>query len=42
MTYEKWGACVENLYIPPCHALKHMAIDLPSLLKQSAGLRPVE
>ncbi|MHB1461243.1 MAG: hypothetical protein ACYC1M_08190 [Armatimonadota bacterium] len=26
---------------PPCHALKHMAIDQPSLLKQAAGLRPV-
>ncbi|MHB1461795.1 MAG: hypothetical protein ACYC1M_10980 [Armatimonadota bacterium] len=25
----------------PYHALKHMAIDMPSLLKQAAGLRPV-
>ncbi len=25
----------------PYHALKHVAIDLPSLLKQAAGLRPV-
>ncbi|MHB1462425.1 MAG: hypothetical protein ACYC1M_14155 [Armatimonadota bacterium] len=25
----------------PCHALKHMAIGRPSLLKQAAGLRPV-
>ncbi len=25
----------------PHHALKHMAIDMPSLLKQAAGLRPV-
>ncbi|MHB1462579.1 MAG: hypothetical protein ACYC1M_14925 [Armatimonadota bacterium] len=35
------GVCIENQYIPPYHALKHMAIDLPSLLKQAAGLRPV-
>ncbi|MHB1463005.1 MAG: hypothetical protein ACYC1M_17065 [Armatimonadota bacterium] len=28
-----------NQCIPLCHALKHMANDLPSLLKQAAALR---
>ena len=29
-----------DVYLP-YHALKHVAIDLSSLLKQAAGLRPV-
>ncbi len=36
-----WRLARKNKVYPLRHALKHMAIDLPSLLKQAAGLRPV-